>query len=99
LPRGFYPLSQELENGDNKIPDSYNVNDGFRSNFGEKFYMKYPDVPYIKNNFENRILYSDIAVNDAFRNGYRVFKSTNFNDYTKEYGSIVKLITMSSEGL
>lgn len=99
LPRGFYPLQQELENGDNKISDSYAVNDGFRSLFGEKIYMRYPDVPYIKNNFENRILYSDIAVNDAFRNGYRVFKSTNFNDYTKEYGSIVKLITISSQGL
>lgn len=99
LPRGFYPLQQELLSGNNKIPDSYNVNDGFRGNFGEKFYLRYPDVPYIKNNYENRILYSQIAVNDAFRNGYRVFKSTHFNDYTKEHGSIIKLVTMSSQGL
>ena len=99
LARGFYPLNQELESGNNKIPDSYNVNDGFRGNFGEKFYLRYPDVPYIKNNFENRILYSDIAINDAYRNGFRVFKSTHFNDYTKEYGSIIKLVTMSSQGL
>lgn len=99
LARGFYPLQQELLSGNNKIPDSYNVNDGFRSNFGERFYLRYPNVPYVKNNYENRILYSQIAVNDAFRNGYRVFKSTHFNDYTKEYGSIVKLVTMSSQGL
>ena len=99
LARGFYPLQQELLSGNNKIPDSYNVNDGFRGNFGEKIYLRYPDVPYIKNNYENRILYSQIAVNDAFRNGYRVFKSTHFNDYTKEYGSIIKLITLSSQGL
>ncbi len=99
LPRGFYPLQQELLSGSNKIPDSYNVNDGYRSLFGEKFYLRYPDVPYIKNNFDNRILYSQIAVNDAFRNGYRVFKSTHFNDYSKEYGSIIKLVTMSSQGL
>lgn len=99
LPRGFYPLQQELLSGSNKIPDSYNVNDGYRSLFGEKFYLRYPDVPYVKNNFDNRILYSQIAVNDAFRNGYRVFKSTHFNDYSKEYGSIIKLVTMSSQGL
>lgn len=99
LPRGFYPLQQELLSGNNKIPDSYNVNDGFRGNFGEKFYLRYPDVPYVKNNYDNRILYSQIAVNDAFRNGYRVFKSTHFNDYSKEYGSIIKLVTMSAQGL
>ena len=50
-----------------------------------------PNVPYLKNEFDNRILYSDIFVNDAFKNGYRVFKSTDFQDYTKEYGSIVSL--------
>jgi len=50
-----------------------------------------PDVPYLKNEFDNRILYSDIYVNDAFKNGYRVFKSTQFRDYNREYGSIVNL--------
>ena len=99
LSRGFYPLSQELDSGNNKISDSYLYNDGFRSNFGEKYYLRLQDVPHIKNNFENRVIYSDIAINDAFRNGYRVFRSTNFADYSKEYGSIIELVTMSSQGL
>ena len=96
LSRGFYPRNQELTSGNNKIPDSYFVNDGFRATTGEKLYLRLPDVPYVKNNFENRILYSDIAINDAFRNGYRVFKSTHFNDYSKEYGSIIKLVNLQS---
>lgn len=96
LSRGFYPLQQELISGNNKIPESYLINDGFRGTVSEKIYMRYPDVPYIKNNFENRILYSELAINDAFRNGYRVFKSTHFNDYSKEYGSIIKLVNLQS---
>jgi hypothetical protein len=33
-------------------------------------------------------------VNDAFKNGYRVFKDVNFRDYSKEYGSIIKLVEL-----
>lgn len=54
-----------------------------------------PNVPYLKNEFDCRILYSDIFVNDAFKNGYRVFKSTQFQDYTREHGSIVSLKSFS----
>jgi hypothetical protein len=33
-------------------------------------------------------------VNDAFKNGYRVFNFTNFRDYSREYGGIVKLVEL-----
>jgi len=49
------------------------------------------NVPYLKNEFDNRILYSDIYINDAFKNNYRVFKSTDFRDYMREFGSIVDM--------
>jgi hypothetical protein len=42
-------------------------------------------------------MYSDIQVNDAFKNGFRVFKGSNYRDYTREYGEIIKLITLSSD--
>ena len=45
-----------------------------------------PETPSIKNDFTNRILYSDISVNDAFKNGYRTFQGTHYRDYTKAYG-------------
>lgn len=92
VPRGFYPLQQLTVHGNYKIPSSYLINGGFGNTTGEKQFFTLPDVPYIKNNFENRILYSDIAVNDAFKNGYRVFRSTTFNDYKKEYGSIIRIL-------
>ena len=37
-------------------------------------------------------MYSDINVNDSFKNGYRVFKLTHYRDYPLTYGSIVKLV-------
>ena len=93
-PRGFYPLQQATVEGSYKIANSYIVNDGFRSTTGCKEYIIQPDVPYLKNNLENRIVYSEIAVNDAFKNGYRIFKDVNFRDYSKEYGSIIKLVEL-----
>lgn len=95
-PRAWYPYQQDLISGNNKIPESYLYNDGLRSTLNEKYYFNVPEVPYIKNIYQNRIIYSDIAINDAYRNGYRVFKSTNYVDYTKEYGSIIKLVPMGS---
>jgi hypothetical protein len=59
--------------------------------------MELPDVPYIKNWFGTRIMYSDIHINDAYKNGYRVFRPTAYRDYTREYGEIVKLITLESD--
>lgn len=95
-PRAWYPYQQDLISGNNKIPESYLYNDGLRSTLNEKHYFNVPEVPYIKNIYQNRIIYSDISINDAYRNGYRVFKSTNYIDYTKEYGSIIKLVPMGS---
>ena len=98
-PRSFYPYSQLLDLGENKIPESTVYNDGFRSTVSERWHEKLPDVPYYKNSFENRILYSEIAINDAFKNGYRVFYSTSFQDYKKEYGKIIKLEEISGNVL
>ena len=95
-PRAWYPYQQDLISGNNKIPESYLYNDGLRSTLNEKYYFNVPEVPYIKNIYQNRIIYSDISINDAYSNGYRVFKSTNYVDYTKEYGSIIKLVPMGS---
>ena len=92
IPRSFYPLSQLTVQGNNKIPQSYLMNDGFRTTLGERYNYTLPDVPYIKNVFHNRVLYSDIAINDAYRNGYRIFRDGDYSDYSSEYGQIIKLI-------
>ena len=50
-----------------------------------------PDVPYIKNIFDNRIMFSTKHVNDAFQNGYRVFQGLSYQDITRQYGGITKV--------
>jgi len=90
--RGFYPLQQASADGGYKIPNSYLINDGFGSTVGEKMYQTLPDSPYYNNVYTSRIIYSDVNIQDAYKNGYRTFKTANITDYTKQYGKIVKLV-------
>jgi hypothetical protein len=53
-------------------------------------------MPHNKNWFGTRIMYSDLHITDAFRNGFRVFQGGNYKDYTREYGEITKLISLNS---
>ena len=96
-PRGYYPYNDMLVEGTYKHPDSQVYNKGFSKSLSERFNKELPDVPYIKNWFGTRIMYSDIHINDAYKNGYRVFRPTAYRDYTREYGEIVKLITLESD--
>lgn len=93
-PRGFYPLQSMSINGESKIPESTIINGGISSTTSDRYNYILPDVPYIKNNYQTRIIYSDIAVNDAFRNGFRVFQLTHYRDYPKTYGGLMKLVEL-----
>lgn len=95
-PRGFFPYSPMTTEGCYKIPESQIYNKGFSKSLSERWNFELPDVPYIKNWFGTRIMYSDIHVNDAYKNGFRVFQGTHYRDYTREYGEIVKLISLES---
>lgn len=92
LSRGFYPLYDMSYTGESKIPESAVINDGNNATTGNKNFFLMPDVPYIKDQFDTRIMYSDIFINDAYRNGYRIFQLTNYRDYTTMHGGIVKLV-------
>lgn len=91
-PRGFYPLQAMSVTGESKIPESFVINGGMNSTTSDKYYYELPNVPAIKNKFHIRVMYSDINVNDSFKNGYRVFKLTHYRDYPLTYGSITKLV-------
>lgn len=90
--RGFYPLQSMSTTGESKVPESFVVNAGINSTTSDKYYFETPNVPAIKNAFHIRIMYSDINVNDSFKNGYRVFRIQNYRDYPVTYGSIIKLV-------
>lgn len=93
--RGFFPYYGMSIDGSYKIPESSVINQGLSVNLGERWNMPVPDVPYIKNQFQTRILYSDVHVNDAFKNGFRVFQAMSYRDYPRTYGCIIKLIELS----
>ena len=94
--RGYYPYAPMSVEGTYKIPESHIYNKGFSKSLSDRWNNLLPDVPYIKNWFGTRIMYSDIHINDAYKNGYRVFRKTNSVDYTREYGEITKLISLNS---
>lgn len=92
--RSFYPLSSMSTEGNTKIPESFVINTGESSTTSDKYNFILPDVPYIKNEFGTRIVYSDVAVNDAFKNGFRVFQANHYRDYPMIYGGIMKLVEL-----
>lgn len=89
--RGWYPIINLTPRGEYKLPDSSLFNKGLNSTTSDKYNYILPNVPYIKNEFANRIMYSDIHITDAFKNSYRTFKLNNFKDYSKENGALVTI--------
>ncbi len=93
--RGFYPYYPMSTNGTYKIPEALCYNKGFQNSVSDRTNFLVPDVPWIKNEFSNRVAYSNIQLIDGFRNGFRVFEGINYRDYPKTYGSITKLVELS----
>jgi hypothetical protein len=93
-PRAFFPLYARNTSGENKVPESNVYNDGYSTTLSTKYNFEMPDVPAVKNVFVTRIMYSEIAINDAFRNGFRVFTLTNYRDYTLTYGALTRLVEL-----
>ena len=93
-PRIFYPRCPIDGEGSYKIPEALCYNKGFEKSLSERYNFELPEVPAIKNDFSNRIAYSDIHVNDAFKNGFRVFRGSHYRDYPKTYGSITKIVEL-----
>ncbi|MGM9533166.1 hypothetical protein [Intestinibacter sp.] len=73
-PRGYFPYLPMSTEGIYKTPDSGIYNKGFTKSVSDKWNLALPDAPYIKNWFGTRIMYSDIHVNDGFKNGFRIFR-------------------------
>ncbi len=90
--RGYYPYYPMSTEPSFKHPESQLFNRGFSKQLGKRWNFEMPDVPFFKNCFNTRVMYSTIHVNDAFKNGFRTFKGNAYRDYTTVYGSIIKLV-------
>lgn len=94
ISRRFYPLGNMFASGNEKIPESQLYNSGISSTTSDKYNFIMPNIPAFKQNYQNRIIYSNITVNDSFRNGFRLFQLGDRQDFPSSYGSIIKLVEM-----
>lgn len=94
--RSFYPLSEMSVDGNYKIPEASIINTGISSQTSARTNFTQPEVPYLKNSYQTRIAYSDIAVTDAFKNGYRTFQAQSYRDYPTNYGGIMKILEVKN---
>lgn len=90
MKRSFFPL-QSMEKSVN-IPESRIINNGVSKTTSDKYYYELGDIPFIKDTFSTRIYYSNVLQQSTFVNGNRVFLAKNYQDYSMEYGALVKLV-------
>ena len=91
-PRSFYPLSDMYPGVSGKVEESRMLNGGYSATVGFKKYFAAQNVPYIKELFDSRIMFSNVQREDEFQNAYRIFQGLSFKDIDRQYGAIVKLI-------
>lgn len=90
--RGFYPVVDMSTVSAAKVEDSSLLNDGYNSTVGYKRNFIVDNVPYIKELYDNRIMFSNVQRDDDFQNAYRIFQGLSFKDIDRQYGAIVKFI-------
>lgn len=92
-PRSFYPISGASTSVANKIEESWMLNDGYSSTLGVKRFLPVQDVPYVRDIFDTRIMFSNVQQEDAFQNAYRIFQGLSYRDMDRQYGAIVKILS------
>ena len=92
-PRSFYPISGSITSIGNKVEESWKLNEGYSSTVSKKQFLPVQDIPYTRDIFDTRIMFSNVQQDDAFQNAYRIFQGLSFEDMDKQYGGLVKLIS------
>lgn len=94
--RSFYPKRDINPKAAGKIPESDLLNLGLSTVLSEKRYynLTSKDIPYSQTIYNNRVLFSNPYIQGNIDNGYRVFQGLSYKDYTREYGSITKLLPL-----
>lgn len=92
--RSFYPL-QEMNIYDHLL-ESDKINGATKRSLSSNGRPAYKTVPFIKEEFFNRIYWSKPNITQQFVNSYRLIFSTQFKEYNKEFGSITKLLPLGN---
>lgn len=94
--RSFYPLQGMTIAPVSKIPESQLLNAGYSTSLPFKKYFTQPNVPYVKDIFDTRVMFSNVQIEDDFRNAYRIFQGLSYKDIERQYGAIVKLLSLGA---
>ena len=92
--RSFYPL--EEMNPKIHIPESNCINAAAKKSICTNQQVGFTMVPFIKQEYFNRIYWSKPNVAQNFINSYRMIFKEQFHEYNKEYGSITKLLSLGN---
>ena len=95
--RSFYPLSKMDVH--NPLRDSNVINYAASLSIPHKKYYIIPDVPFIKQEYFTRVLNSLRDSAESITNEFKVMLEAAYQDYTKIYGPITKLVPLGSKML
>lgn len=94
--RSFYPHNKFTYSTNWKLPESDILNFGLSNNRNKIHFFEHPNVPYIKDMFDTRVAFSNIQVDNAFKNSYRIFQGLSFQDLERTYGALTKLLPLGA---
>ena len=71
--RGFYPYYENSISSEYKLPESNLINGAANVDLSQRQNFLMPEMPYIKQQYDTRLMYSDVY-NGGFKNGFRIFR-------------------------
>lgn len=92
--RSFYPL-EEMD-ASNPLPDSNVINYAAKKTVHKNNYPVYKTVPFIKQEYFNRIYWSKPNVSESFLNSFRMVYTDQYKEYNKEFGDITKILPLGN---
>jgi hypothetical protein len=92
--RSFYPL--EPMDIANKLPESNVINGAAKKSIHKNAFPAYKTVPFIKQEYFNRIYWSKPNVSESFLNSFRMVYTDQYKEYNKEFGDITKILPLGN---
>ena len=90
--RSFHPRNSLSVKASNKISESDLYNTGYNTTLGYRRNFNFERVPYTKDIFDTRIMFSDLQVDGDFKNSYKIFQGLAYEDLDRQYGGITKIL-------
>lgn len=91
-PRSFVPATDISTKSSTKILESALLNEGYNSTLGVRKNFAFEVLPYVKDEFDTRIMFSNVQVDGAFKNSYKVFQGLSYEDMDRQYGGLIKIL-------